>query len=87
MNERMRRLATMFGNQAQLLDSSDWTKDIDRLNRVVQWLGFNKSCNFKQLLEFNTEGKGYGHGETEMVLDPNCRYVGEEATDFSQTFN
>jgi hypothetical protein len=87
MNERMRRVATMFGNQAMLLDSSDWTKNIDSLNRVVQWLGFHESCNFKRLLEFNTGGEnGFDHGETELVVDPNCRYVGE-TTDFSKALS
>lgn len=78
MNERLRRVASMFGSQAMLLDSSDWTKNIDRLNQVVQWLGFHDSCKFERLLEFNTRGKGYVHGETELAVDPNCRYIGVE---------
>jgi len=85
MNERMRRVADMFGSQAMLLDSSEWTKNIDSINQVVQWLGFHESCFFDKLLEFNTEGNGYGHGETEIDLHPNCRDGGEEMEEVSIT--
>jgi hypothetical protein len=73
-NDRLRLIAKLFGPQAMLLDSSDWVSNVDILNRVVQWLGFSESCYFQRLLEYNT--KGYAHGEIEMVLNPNCRYVG-----------
>jgi len=78
MNTRLRRVAELFGDQAMLLDSSDWTKNIGSLNRVVEWLGFHKICFFEQLLEFNTEGRGYGHGQTELSIHSDCRYVGKE---------
>jgi len=79
LNERMQRVANMFGSQAMLLDSSKWTKNMDSLNQVVKWLGFNENCFFEKLLEFNTKGSGYGHGKQKIVLNPNCRYVANES--------
>ena len=76
MNNRLIRVANMFGNQAMLLDSSEWTKNITSLNKVVTWLGFHPNCQFENLLEFNTEGRGYKHGQTELNMNPKCRYVG-----------
>jgi hypothetical protein len=76
MNIRMRELVKMFGeDQAYLLDSSNWTKNIDHLNQAVEWLGFHKSCHFQELLEFNTK-KGYQHGKQEIHPHPDCHYVG-----------
>ena len=76
MNRRMRNLADIFGEQAFLLDSSDWLNEIEHLNRVVEWLGFDKSCFFEELLEFNTKGRGYGNGVTSTHRNPDCRYAG-----------
>lgn len=75
-NERLRELVTLIGkDQAYLLDSSKWTKNIDHLNQAVEWLGFHKSCHFQELLELNT--KGYRHGKKkETHLDPDCHYLG-----------
>jgi hypothetical protein len=77
-NEKLRYIAELFGeDQAVLLDSSVWTKNISVLNQAVAWLGFDKSCFFKQLLEFNTGKYGYGHGKQKLKkIDPKCRYVG-----------
>jgi hypothetical protein len=76
-NMLMRELVKLFGeDQVYLvLDSSNWTKNIDRLNQAVEWLGLHKSCHFQELLEFNTE-EGYKHGKQEIHLNPDCHYVG-----------
>jgi hypothetical protein len=81
MNDRLKQVANMFGNQAMLLDSSEWTKDMNVLNQVVTWLGFHRTCHFEKLLEFNTGGRGYDHGQTELTMNPNCKYVGGDTTD------
>lgn len=78
-NERLRNIATLFGRQAMLLDSNQWTVNIDSLNKVVRWLGFHETCFFEKLLEFNT--KGYGNGDTKINAHRNCRYVGHQDTD------
>ena len=76
MNDRLRNITSMFGEErAHLIDSSEWMHDIDRLNELVEWLGFDRSCFFQDLLEFNTHDR-YGNGKTKLELDPNCRYVG-----------
>jgi len=75
-NVRMRKVAELFGDQAYLLDSSDWLKEIQHLNQAIKWLGFHESCFFKELLEFNTEGGGYENGKTKLTLNPDCRYLG-----------
>lgn len=81
MNNRLKQVANMFGNQAMLLDSSEWTKDMNVLNHVVTWLGFHRTCHFEKLLEFNTGGRGYSHGQTELTMNPKCKYVGGDTTD------
>ena len=76
MNDRLRNIASIFGEErAYLIDSSEWMHDIDNLNELVEWLGFDRSCFFQDLLEFNTHDR-YGNGKTKLELDPNCRYVG-----------
>ena len=74
-NEKLRYVAELFGDQAILLDSSEWTKNISSLNQIVEWLGFDKSCFFQELLEFNTEKEGYGNGKESLNMDPKCRYL------------
>jgi len=79
-NSFYRNLATdvLGPNKAFLLDSSQWTKDVTKLNEVVDWLGFTPECHFEGLLEFNTMDTGYGHGKSEFKrpLDTRCRYIG-----------
>jgi hypothetical protein len=79
LNERMRSLVKLFGgDQAYLLDSSEWTKDLESLNQAVEWLGFHKSCHFQELLDFNTgPGRGIGgEAKTQIDMNPECHYVG-----------
>ena len=74
-NRLMSKVASLLGDQAYLADSSDWLKDIDHFNKIVDWLGFDRSCFFDELLEFNTKGQGYGNGRTNTHHNLNCHYV------------
>jgi hypothetical protein len=77
LNVRMRDLVKLFGgDQAYLLDSSEWIMDLESLNQAVEWLGFHKSCHFQELLEFNTRPGGYGAAKTQVDMNPECHYVG-----------
>ena len=69
-NSQLRTVAQLFGKQAYLLDSSEWTKDISHLNRLVQWLGFDQTCFFEELLELNIDR--YDHGRSEIRMNPLC---------------
>jgi hypothetical protein len=73
---RLRQMAEMFGDQGLLIDSSEWTKNINVINEAVEWLGFSQECFFKELLEFNTKGRGYGAGRKSLTIDPKCKYLG-----------
>ena len=71
-NEKLRWLAKVMGSQrAFLLDKDQWTKNISNLNEVVSWLGFDDTCHYSELLEFNVGG--YGTGKTKMVRKRNCK--------------
>lgn len=62
-------------NSAYLLDSSEWTKNVDVLNDVVHWLGYNEHCKFDYLLEYNTNN-GYAPGNlTNYVHDAKCQLL------------
>lgn len=77
----LQQAANLFGEQAFVLDSSKWTKNITRLNDAVSWLGFHDTCHFDSLLEFNTAGS-YGYTASKSHLDgrdPRCRFVGHES--------
>jgi len=64
-----------------VVDSSVWTKDIEELNRVVRWLGFDEdTCRFDRLLASNTID-GYSSPRwmkttSPILLSPQCRYIG-----------
>jgi len=65
MNAQMKRLAESLGKERSfLLDKKEWTKNITILNEAVSWLGFDASCHFQYLMEFNT--KGYKHTNNTM---------------------
>jgi hypothetical protein len=52
---QLKLLYELLGSErAYLLDSSEWIKDIGILNQALEWLGYNPSCHFSELLEFNT---------------------------------
>lgn len=69
LNSRLKVMAKQFGSQAYVLDSALWLKNLTYLNELVSWLGFPPECHFKGLLEFNTKGNGYGHGQTTLNED------------------
>ncbi len=84
---RLQMLSQELGNQAMTLDSTRWTKNLEELNEVVRWLGFDKTCSFKKLLGLNTGsstrkntnasdwGLAFQHTETRLETDPRCHYV------------
>lgn len=64
-NDNLMLLYSMLGpDQAYLLDSTKWTKNVTVLNEALGWLGYNSSCYFPEVLEFNT--KQYMHTKTEF---------------------
>jgi hypothetical protein len=72
----MLKFAELMGDRAKVIDSSNWTQNVGHLNEAVRWLGFNDKCEFSGVLELNTKN-GYGTtGTTNVVIDPECRYVG-----------
>jgi hypothetical protein len=74
--QRMLKFAELMGDRAKVIDSSNWTQNVGHLNEAVRWLGFNDKCEFSGVLELNTKN-GYGTtGTTNVVIDPECRYVG-----------
>lgn len=75
LNEQATRMAKTLGPKvAFLLDKNEWSNNISKLNEVVTWLGFHPSCHFKDLMEFNTKGKGYGNGNTALPkFDSKCK--------------
>jgi hypothetical protein len=84
MKEEHQNLMALYDalgrDRAFLLDSSEWTKDVTVLNEAVQWLGFQDSCYFHELLEFNTvsrkDGKKYGNSKTSFsVSSSNCTSI------------
>lgn len=63
--DSLKRLYEQLGpEQAYLLDSDMWTKNVTVLNEALHWMGYSQSCNFPEVLEFNT--KEYMHTKTEF---------------------
>jgi hypothetical protein len=78
-NRALAHIHELFGDhQSYLIDSAKWTQNVDVLNDAVEWLGFHKSCRFRELLQFNTEGTtGFVHGKTDLSYqDPECLLLG-----------
>ena len=74
MNSFLLKLANELGDDmAQLLDMSEWTKDVESLNKVVRWLGF-KRCNFARVVHENSNGYGRDQ-ETDPGIDDECHYA------------
>ena len=66
-NAQLRKVVQLLGPQRSfLLDKSEWTQNITKLNEAVSWLGFDPACHFTDLLEFNTKGSGYGNTKTKL---------------------
>jgi hypothetical protein len=57
-----------------LLDSSEWTRNTDSINEMIEWLGFSPQCHFKEALEYNTKN-GYYATKTDADLSDDCTYL------------
>jgi hypothetical protein len=70
-NVFLKRLHAFLGNEiAHLIDMTEWKEDVEILNEVVKWLGFDQ-CSFNTLLHENFDG--YGHdNETKIDLGKDC---------------
>lgn len=79
---RLMRIAEKLGSdRAYLLDSTEWTTNITKINEFVRWLGFSAQCDFEEVLELNTENGGYGNGKVTLEhFNPNCKYLGMPQT-------
>jgi len=66
-NQFLMQFAENMGHQATLIDMAQWRENVDVLNDVVSWLGFQQ-CQFSQLLHANDHGQG-GYSEDQTVLD------------------
>lgn len=66
-NQFLMQFAENMGNQATLIDMAQWRENVNVLNDVVSWLGFQQ-CQFSQLLHANDHGQG-GYSEDQTVLD------------------
>jgi hypothetical protein len=78
MNDFLLDLGEVLGKDiAKVIDMSEWVQDVDVINDVIDWLGY-ENCAFKQILHENSPGdKGDGLGrdhETDTGLDESCRY-------------
>lgn len=63
--DSLKHLFELLGpEQAHLLDSAMWTKNVTVLNEALDWMGYSQSCHFSELLEFNTEE--YKHTKTDF---------------------
>jgi hypothetical protein len=72
-NEFLHSFATALGTErAQLIDMSEWTKDISILNNVVRWVGF-KGCGFKSALHENHD-RYERDNSTDLGIGARCRY-------------
>ena len=72
-NEFLHSFATALGTErAQLIDMSEWTKDISIINNVVRWLGF-QGCGFKSALHENHDRYGTDRS-TDLGIGALCRF-------------
>ena len=74
-------VAKEIGDQAIVIDSAQWTKNITVLkNKAVEWLGFS-DCAFPKSLQLNTgatqgSGSSYSHSLKHLSMNPKCRDTG-----------
>ena len=72
-NQFLIDLAKELGSDmAKVLDSSEWVEDVNVLNDVVDWLGF-ENCKFTSIVHENSNGFGRDH-ETDVGIDHACHY-------------
>jgi len=73
MNDYLTHLTTELGeDMAQLIDMTEWIKDVTVLNNVVEWLGF-KHCQFRSIVHENAGGYERDHDTTPNVSSK-CHY-------------
>ena len=77
----LQRVAELFGSQqAMVMDSSEWSTNITKLNQLVDWLGFSRECHFRSLVKCNTNKKTDNTCEPETAVEymansTLCRYL------------
>lgn len=75
--EAIKALIKQLGSErAYLMDSVEWTKNVSKVNDLVQWLGFSSDCRFKELLEYNT-GRSK-HRRKSIKHNHRCRYTADD---------
>ncbi len=71
-NQFLIDLNKLFGKErSRLIKLEEWREDVEVLNDIVDWLGF-EGCKFNRLLYENRGG--FEHDETELDLGAQCRY-------------
>jgi hypothetical protein len=72
--EQAKRFARMLGpDRAYLLDKVEWTSgNMTYINRAIRWLGFHESCQFEELLEYNTAKAYKATKTTTKPFPPTC---------------
>ena len=73
MNDFLTQLTTELGeDMAQLIDMTEWTKNVKVLNDVVDWLGF-RHCQFHSIVHENAGGFERDHDTSPNISDE-CHY-------------
>ncbi|KAL7576229.1 hypothetical protein ACA910_013710 [Epithemia clementina (nom. ined.)] len=74
LQQQQQSSSSSSSGQVHVLDSTEWTKNISLLNRVVsEFLGFSTACHFDELFQLNTRNN-YGNGriQSRTQLPPGC---------------
>ncbi len=71
-NKFQEELHANLGGSSRLIDMDRWTKDVEILNSVVDWLGY-KSCRFEKIAHENDGGYATDK-ETVLDLGDDCLY-------------
>ena len=75
MNEFLIKVVEELGDEmAKLVDMNDWTQNVEVLNEVISWLGFQQ-CKYHAVVHENADGFGRDH-ETAPDIGENCHYAG-----------
>jgi hypothetical protein len=71
-NKFQEELHANLGGSSRLIDMDRWTKDVEILNSVVDWLGY-KNCRFEKIAHENDGGYATDK-ETVLDLGDDCLY-------------
>ena len=75
MNKFLIKVVEELGDEmAKLVDMNDWTLNVEVLNEVISWLGFQQ-CKYHAVVHENADGFGRDH-ETAPDIGENCHYAG-----------